>query len=574
MITELIATTVMMLSGTSAPDQWLIDWVSGGEASSSGEHINEENALNCPAVKAAVTVLAESMQTVPLEVYEVSKSGRHVPLTNHPVAEMFSRAPNEEMSAPVCRNKMQIDLGTYGNAYAEIQRTVRGVPVAIWPRSPKPERTKPWRNPADRKIWYQVHDEAGREQTPVPAANMLHIPYFSLDGMIGKSPVRMLKEAIGGNKGAERFANEMFKNGGGAQGYITHPGKLSEPAYNRLKASMGEQSDHGNRHKKQILEEGMLFNDTTLDPAKVQMIEVRRFLIEEIARAYRIAPHLLQDLSHGTFSNITELGRQFVIFTLAPWMNLWTGEINRKLLTPPYFCRFNAKEFLRGDPTAFAAWCRTLFMIGVLSVNDIRHEHGLNPIEDDNADEYFVPLNMVPLSKATDLEWIKGKGGNAQNSDGKTPKPGAPPGGDGSTSAQPGTEPVPKEPGGLAGPLAAAEAVLADALNRMEQIEVNAVLRAAKNPAKFLQTLDSFYAKHAETIRETIELPAAAVRAVGGLDFHGLSLSRSLDAVVAEHLAGKRAALLAASECQPSELYERVKSCVSEWGEPTNNRGE
>jgi len=564
MIAELLASTVQMLSGTANPDQWLIDWVNGGEASSSGEHINEKNALNCPALKAAVTVLAEAMQTLPLEVYEVAKSGRHVPATDHPVAEMFARTPNEEMSAPVCRNKMQIDLGTYGNCYTEIQRTIRGSPVAIWPRSPKPERTKPFRNDKDGKIWYQLHDQVGREQTPVRAADMLHIPYFSLDGLIGKSPVRMLKEAIGGNQGAERFANEMFKNGGTPQGYIKHPGKLSEPAYNRLKESIGEQADHSNRHKTQILEEGMEFQGTSMDPARVQMIEVRRFLVEEIARAYRIAPHLLQDLSHGTFSNITELGRQFVIFTLSPWMNLWTGEINRKLLVPPYFCRFNAKEFLRGDPTAFAQWCRTLFAIGVLSVNDIRHEHGLNPVDDENADEYFVPLNMVPLSKATDLEWIKGKGGNSQQSDGKTPKPGAPTGGDGTTPAQPGTEPAPKEPNNMAA-LSAAEAVLADMLYRMERIEVHAALRAAKDPAKFLQTLEGFYVKHAATIREAIELPAASVRAAGGLAYKGVSLSQSLDAIIGEHLAGKWAALLAAAECQPAELYGRVEACVKSW---------
>ena len=555
------------LSGTANPDQWLIDWVNGGQPSASGEHINEENALNCPAVKAAITVLAEAIQTLPIEICETLKSGRHVQATDHPLQEILSRVANEETAAPVWKNTSQIHLGQYGNSYSLIQRNVRGDRIAgLWQRSPKPERTKPVRNPKDGKIWYELHDERGRLEELVPAVDMLHIPYFSLDGIVGKSPIRMIREAIGGNKGAERFANEMFKNGGAAEGNFTVPGRLSEPAYNRLKESIDQESDHGHRHKRRILEEGMKFDPNSHDPQKMQMIEVRRFLIEEIARAYRVTPHLLQDLTHGTFSNITELGRQFIVFTMTPWISLWTGQINWKLLKPPFHARFNAKEFLKGDPAALSAWYRTMFMIGYFSLNDIRHEEGQNPIDDANANEHFVPANMIPLSKATDQEWVKGKpaGGNQ-------PEPKAPAGGDGVTPGDPGGDPGGRPEGTDAfdqgEALTAARAVLADTLHRMERIEANAALRAAREPKTFLSELDAFYAVQTPRVRKAVEAPLRTVLflELGGIN-GAAAMIPELDRTVAEHVGGKREALLRAAECKPAELVERVGAVVEGWG--------
>lgn len=550
MITEALGGVLQFLS-KSDQQQWLVDWGIGGSATSSGEHITEENALNCPAVKAAVTVLAEAIQTIPLNIHRVEKSGRQTPCPEHPVRELLFREPNEETAAPTWKNTLQIHLGTYGNCYAEIQRKGNGDPIALWQRSPRSERTEPYRDRDNGKIYYRLRDEYGHTQEPVPARHMLHVPYFSTDGIIGRSPIRMIREAVGGNKGAERFANEMFKNGGTPQGYIRHPGKFSEPAYERLKKSVNKYAESGGRHKTQILEEGAEFQQTSLNPANVQMIEVRRFLLEEVARAYRITPHLMGDLTHGTFSNVSELGRQFIVYTLRPWMSLWTGEINRKLLKQPYYALFDAKEFLRGDPEALSKWYRTMFMIGYYSINDICSEEGCNQVEGPNADEHFVPLNMVPLSKATDPDWVKG---SKPQPGGSEPKPKSPSVGDGETPSEPKAE---SSHGGEA--IKAAEAVLADVLCRMERIEANAATRAARTPTKFLSSLDAFYEKHVGTIREAIALPVAAIEAVGGgpLD---------ISTVINEHVSGKREALLIAAECKPSELAKRVAECVKKWG--------
>ena len=258
---------------------------------------------------------------------------------------------------------------------------------------------------------------------------MFHIPYFSLDGLVGKSPVRSDREAIAGNRAAQCDANEMFKNGGSPEVTSVTKGRLSEPAYARLQKGDEGGPNHGNRHKPILLEEDTEADPVSFDPDKTQMIAAREFLLREIARAYRITPHLLQDLEHATFSNVTELGRQFIIFTMLPWLRRWKGEIDRKLLLPPYFCRFDMHAFLEGDPQMQSNVDRTLFAIGAKSINEVRQGHRMNPLADPNADEHFVPLNMTPLSKATDREWVfrKGAGGTAaapnapSNSDGKPP---------------------------------------------------------------------------------------------------------------------------------------------------------
>src|ERR1039458_10000303 len=214
--------TKEQLSGTANPDQWFIDWVNGGEETSAGEKITEESALNIPVVKAAVSVLAESLATLSLEIYKVNKSGSKEAAPDHPLQELLSREPNPEMGDVTWRDTTQTHLGTYGNSYSAIQRTISGKTIALWPRSPRPERTRPVRSLTDGKIYYRVTDDQGQAEDPIAAKDMLHIPYLSMDGILGKSPIRLIREAIGGAKAAERFANELFRNGNVSQGYLTH----------------------------------------------------------------------------------------------------------------------------------------------------------------------------------------------------------------------------------------------------------------------------------------------------------------------------------------------------------------
>ena len=345
MIAEMIRRGIQRLSGTQNPDQWFVTWASQGEETSSGEFINEQNALRVPTVRAAVSFLSEAFALAKLEVCE-QQGEKVILIPDHPISTLLNRQPNTETSDSTWWDTMQNGHGLWGNAYAEIQSTLRGNKVfALWNRSSKPERTKPVRSNDDGQLYYECHDAHGRLEGHVPAAQMLHVRYMSLDGILGKSPIRDIRESVGGWKAAERFANEVFRNGDAASGYFTHPGKLSEPAYNRLKKSLGEKADHNERHKKQILEEGMEYKGESWNPSELQLLEAREYLDVVISRTYRIAPELLHILQHGR-KPFNEALRELAVITLAFWGKRWTSEIDSKLLKPPYFSRWNFNAFL------------------------------------------------------------------------------------------------------------------------------------------------------------------------------------------------------------------------------------
>ena len=565
MLTELISGGLKMLSGrsdTENPQQWFLDWARGGSgaATSSGEFITPENALKVTPVKAAVSVLAESIQTLPIEIMRLERSGTKTRAADHPVQELLFRQVNDEMSTPVWKNTSQIHAGTWGNTYSHIGRTRGEIPITLDLLSPRPSRTKMIRAD-DRSIWYELRDKQGQIEGTVPAADIFHVPYFSLDGLIGTSPIQLLKEAIGGNKAAERFANELFKNGGTPQGHYTVPTELSEPAHARLKRDLAEQAEHGNRHSTPILEQAMEFKASGLDPKQAQMIEGRRFMLTEICRIYRITPHLLQDLTHGTFTNVAELGRQFITFTMAPWMNLWSGEINRKLLEPPFFARFNPMEFLRGDPKELAEWFKSMFMIGDLSINEIRADQGQDPLPDPNANEHFIPMNMVPLSKATDPNWVKSSGGGANNDE----KPGGVPGGDGVTSGD--ATMAPQVNVGEA--IRHAKAGIQIAFHRMSRIEANAANRAAKHPETFTASIEKFWPAHRDRVIDALTLPMKTLASLQGFvadeKVGELSVEDEIALSADEQIKRHHADLMFAAECSPKELSTEVWKVSRSW---------
>ena len=563
MITEALTLAVAFLSGTANPDEWLISWVAGGQPSASGEYINEENALNCPAVKAAVSVLAESMAMLSINIYRSEKNGQRQPAPDHPLQPILDRWANPETPATTWRETGQNHLGLWGNFYSEIHRGRRNDVVALQQLSPKSERTRPYRSKTDGKIWYEVRGESGQALPSIAAEDMLHVKALSLDGLVGKSIVKIIKEAIGGNKAAERFANEVFKNGPTPQGFLKHPSKLSGPVLDRLRDSMATWSNHGERHRFKILEEGMEPVFSRYNLSELQMVEVRRFLIEEVARAYRITPYLLGDLTHGTMGSITELGRQFVIYTLGPWCARWTAEIDCKLLAPPYHVAFDFTAFLQGDYAAQAAYHRAMFGIGVESIDDIRHAVGMNKLNTPESSERFIPMNMKPLSKALTMP-------APQPESGLPPKgaPGAMPVGDGKTPADPG--PVADEKRGGNGQLAvtpnlarvAAEAVVAETRVRLAKVAGNAILRTVSTPSRFVERMSVAVAHSADRFREAMRTPTEALVAAGGTLDPDMPVADWIDHTVTLWQQRMRSELLAAAECQPVELAGRVTRVV------------
>jgi len=343
---------------------------------------------------------------------------------------------------------------------------------------------------------------------------------------------------------------------------VSIDGQMSEPAYNRTVRAFNESgSSHGERHKIKLLEGGAKFAAMQMNPEDVQMIESRKFSVEEIARLYRMSPHLLQDLTHGTFSNITELGRQFIIFTMMPWFKRWEAEINRKILTPPFEAKFNAKAFLEGDHTARMEMHKAMFGMG-RTLNEILEIEGENPIGAEG-DVRFVPVNMQPIDLAI----------NPPEPPAPVVPPPPPPPEPGETEEDPQEPPQESEnepeqqaatPDAVSLEAAeeAAEACLSEAVGRMNRKEARAAERASRRPDGWVDFLDTFHAKHEKTVCDAI-LPAVRTLLVVQGDI--VSVEDRVAEIATELISRHHEELLDAADCKPIDLPQRVADVTRGW---------
>ena len=381
-------------SGLAKPESRLIDAL-GGNKSTAGVSVNENTALKSTAVFACVRVLAETIASLPLFVYRRIDRGKEK-ATEHPLYQILHDRPNEEMTSFTFRETLMGHLALWGNAYAEIVRDRGGRVRELWPL--RPDKTWPERDKTAKKLRYKLILPDG-EGVILPGDRVLHIPGLSFDGLVGYSPIRLAREAIGLSLAAEEFGARFFSNGARPGGVLEHPNSLSEEAQKRLRQSWNEMHQGlDKQHRIAILEEGMTYKQIGIPPEDAQFLETRKFQLNEIARIYRVPPHMIGDLDKATYSNIEQQSIDFVVNTIRPWLVRWEQAINSKLLTPSeqkkYFAEFKVDGLLRGDIESRYKAYATARQWGWMSANDVRELENMNPIE--GGDVYLIPLNMIP----------------------------------------------------------------------------------------------------------------------------------------------------------------------------------
>lgn len=384
--------------------------------STAGKRVNEFTAMQTTAVYACVRILAESIAGLPLHVYAYRGEGRErVP--GHPLFTILHDAPNPEMTSFVFRETLMVHLLLWGNAYAQILRDRAGRVAGLYPLLPN--RMSVNRDEAGRLYYtYQrVTDEnpnfkRGGEVT-LSSADVLHIPGLGFDGLIGYSPIAMARNAVGMTLACEEYGASFFANGARPGGVLQHPGVLKDPA--KLRESW--QAVYGgaaNTGKVAVLEEGMTYQQIGIPPEEAQFLETRKFQVNEIARLYRIPPHMVGDLDKSSFSNIEQQSLEFVKYTLNPWVVRWEQALQKSLLLPEerkrYFIRFNVDGLLRGDYQSRMQGYAVGRQNGWLSANDIREMEDMNPIPaGEGGDTYLINGNMTKLRDAG--AFAQGKGG-------------------------------------------------------------------------------------------------------------------------------------------------------------------
>ena len=375
--------------------------------STAGKYVNERSAMQMTAVYSCVRILAEAVAGLPLHLYKYTESGGKEKAIDHPLYLLLHDEPNPEMSSFVFRETLMTHLLLWGNAYAQIIRNGKNEVIALYPLMPN-------KMSVDRDEHGQLYYTYQRSNEEAPTmkgssvilkpSDVLHIPGLGFDGLVGYSPIAMAKNAIGMAIACEEFGAKFFANGAAPSGVLEHPGTIKDPSRVRdaWQSQFGGSSNSG---KVAVLEEGMKYTPISISPEQAQFLETRKFQINEIARIFRVPPHMVGDLEKSSFSNIEQQSLEFVKYTLDPWVIRWEQSIMRSLLTTEekktYYAKFNLDGLLRGDYQSRMNGYAIGRQNGWMSANDIRELENLDRIpEEEGGDLYLINGNMLPMKNA------------------------------------------------------------------------------------------------------------------------------------------------------------------------------
>lgn len=347
--------------------------------SNAGEQVDEKAAMQIPTVYACVRLLAESIAALPLHLYRVTDdNGNKEKARDHPLYKILYRQPNPEMTSFVFWETLMTHLLLWGNAYAQIVRDGKNTVLGLYPLLP--------------------------ENVEVDRDEIFHVPGLGFNGLIGFSPIAMMKNSLGTSIAVDKYGSSFFKNGAQPSGVLEHPGVVKNP--NRIRDSWeAAYGGAANAHRVAVLEEGMAYKPISLPPEDSQFLETKQFSVTEICRIFRVPPHLVADLSRATFSNIEYQSLNFVMHSLTPWLvRIEQGIIKDLLLEEEqdtYFPKFNVDGLLRGDYQSRMNGYATGISNGFLSPNDVHRLENMDLISaEEGGDDYYLNGGYVKLKDA------------------------------------------------------------------------------------------------------------------------------------------------------------------------------
>lgn len=395
-------------------DQKTADFIKGvdldtGQTSNSGVDVDEETALKISAVYACVKVISETVASLPLNLLKELTNGDSEKAKQHPLYSVLKDSPNSEMSSFTFREMLMTNLLLWGNAYAHIKRNRLGQIVELYPLKSKNMVVE--RDAITNNIKYTYTNNKGITKTYSPR-QVLHIPAFTFDGVLGVSPISYAREAMGLALATEEFGARFFGNGARPGGVLEHPGVVKDP--DKLRDSWNKvYQGTANSHKVAVLEEGMKYHEVGMSPEDSQFLQTRAFQLTEICRIFRVPPHMIGDLSRSTFSNIEHQSIDFVVHTIRPWLVRWEQAIIRSLLNEEertiYYPKFNVDGLMRGDFATRMSGYAIARQNGWMSANEIRALEDMNRIPaEQGGDLYLLNGNMISAVAAN-------KNGGANN---------------------------------------------------------------------------------------------------------------------------------------------------------------
>jgi HK97 family phage portal protein len=379
------------------PADWLLESILGDLSSMSGVSVTPLKALGVSTVYSVVNVTANALSTLPLVIYQ-KKDGQKTPATNHPLNDLVSCSPNEFMTAADFFTAQEANRTLRGNSFAQIVRNGRGEVVELIPL--ENEYVQYNLTTTGPVYYYKTHSLSFQE--------VLHVKGLTFNGHLGAATTSHVRDVIGLAIALQDNAGKFFANGSKVADVLGTDARLSPDQRADLAKVFRDRKEKGEDYSALILDNGLKYVAHRSENRDSQMMEARRLQREEIAAAFGIPASKVGILDSATFSNIEQLGIDFVISYLQPICVKWEQALNQRLLTKPerqnglYF-KFDLRGLMRGDATARAAYFSTMINAGVMVRNEARLEEELNPLP--GLDEPLAPLNMAtPKSEENSKE--------------------------------------------------------------------------------------------------------------------------------------------------------------------------
>ena len=389
------------------------EWFSDGRSTEAGENITWHTAMKISTVFSCVKVLAESVASLPVKLLNSTPQGRVQELEN-PLHYMLSTCPNPEMGSFTYFEVVAFHLVLTGNSYSQIERGDDGTPIALWPLHPR--LTRPVRLP-NGTLAYETRDgEAGENKRIILAADCIHVPLSSWDGICGLSPIEQAARALGLAAAAEKFGSRLFANNSTPQLALTTTKKYKPEDKIKIRQMWEELHSGRNQNRVAILDEDMKIQQLSITPDEAQFLETRVHQRSEICALFRVPAHMVGSEQKLSNSNVEQLNLSFIVDVLRPILTRIESELIRKLLpiqagkVSTLTIAFDISERQRGDTAAQVNLISAGRQWGVLSGNDCLRILGLpaaGPAEDvrmvpvnmQNADRLLDPLNPTAITE-------------------------------------------------------------------------------------------------------------------------------------------------------------------------------
>ncbi|OQP06839.1 phage portal protein [Geobacillus sp. 46C-IIa] len=382
-----------------------------------------KNALKEATVYACIKILAESLSKLPLKIYREDENGENGvnKAVKHYLYKLLKLRPNPYMSASDFAKCNETQRNIYGNAYVNIETDEKGRIVGFWPIDAGKVRI--WIDDiglfsSKNHIWYEV--DVGTERRKLMPNELLHFKSgVTLDGIVGVPPLDYLRATVENAAAAGRFINNFYKQGLQVKGIVQYVGDLNPEAQKKFREKFEEMSSGlKNSHRIALMPIGYEFKPISLTMSDAQFLENTELTIRQIATAFGIKMHQLNDLSRATHTNVAEQQRQFYVDTLLPILTMYEQEMTYKLfldseLDAGYYVKFNVDSILRADiKTRYEAYAIGI-QNGFLEPDEARAKEDLPPRPGGN--QLIVNGNYIPLTMVGQ-QYMKGGGESGQSS--------------------------------------------------------------------------------------------------------------------------------------------------------------